>query len=721
MATHSEILEAFDQESSSIRRWRQIRAGILDVITNLPLLLGVAMVAVLILVAIYAPLLAPRNPFETRALMRIDGELQGAPFEPSETFLLGSDARGRDILSMLLYGARQTLVIGTVVVAARLVLGCVVGALAGWFTGSRFDRIAMAAADFSAAFPPLILGAILVFLFDIRKGMISFALALCFIGWGEIAQYVRSEFMVVRGQPYIEGARGIGLSEIAVIFRHAVPNVITSLIVLTALEMSAVLLLMGELGFLGIYVGGGTAAADRPTAFFDVPEWGGMLAGSWRYVRNKYWIPLYPALAFAFAILGFNLFGEGLRRLVEKGRVPISTVYSRRSLAVVALLVLSTMTVMNNIGPQAQQAHLAARFDERSAFRHIEILADKDLQGRPAGSAYELEAAEYIAAEMQSLGLLPAGDDGTYFQTFPISYTYLLETPQLEIVDANGNVLQSYVHREDFREIVSGNMGAGQAESREVVLVVGGISFKPGDKEAGIRPDRDDFRGVDVRGKIVLLVPDAVMPLQRSVAEIYERGGLGVLVPGTEDTRYHMKGSYIIWDDPRGPKLPTLLVSPQVADRLLSPQGRTQQQIREQIEAILARGEVPKISPIEIGISVRMSVQLAPYETRTSQNVLGYLPGSDPNYDWQIVILCGHYDHIAPDPNGTLYPGANDNASGVAVVLEVARLFQEVGYEPKQTVLFAAWGSEEIGLLGSRYYTRHPQFAPQNTIAVLNL
>ncbi len=717
-----ELRRAFEPEHSPLRRWRKVRAAALDVVTNLPLLLGFALVLALILVALYAPLLAPRNPFETRALVRIGGDMTAAPFSPSSEFPLGSDARGRDILSLLLYGARQTLVIATVVVAARLTLGCVIGALAGWYAGSRFDRVMMAAADFSAAFPALILGALLIFLFDIRNGMASFALALCFVGWGEIAQYVRSEFLVVRGQPYIEGARAVGLAEVSVIFRHAVPNVVTSLIVLAALEMSGVLLLLGELGFVGIFVGGGTTGelAERPTGFFDVPEWGAMLAGSWRYIRNKYWIPLYPAAAFAFAILGFNLFGEGLRRLVEKGRIPVSAIYSRRTLAVLALVILVVMTVMNNVGPQAAMAHLADGFDERQAYEHIQFLASDDLRGRPAGTPEADRAAQYIADRFAEYGLLPAGDDETYFQTFPISFTTLLDTPVLEIVDESGVTQESFTHRYDFREVVLGPAGGGAVENAEVVFVLGGISFHPTDKEAGLTPDRDDFRGADIRGKVVLLIPDPAMGTARAISEVLERGGVGVLIPAQDDDPTTMKGSYIS-DRPDEPKIPTFVIRSSVADRLLERSGRTLEEIRRQVERTRSRGQQPFIRPFDLGVRVRISLPLAPYVTRTTQNVLGYLPGSDPNYAWQTVIIGAHYDHLTPDPNGTLYAGANDNASGVAVVLEVARLLQEVGYRPKQTVLFAAWGAEELGLVGSRYYVRHPKFAPANTVAVLNL
>ncbi len=727
MAVRDEVLQAFEPEHSPVRRWRQIRAGLVDILTNVPLLLGTAMVLALILVALYAPVLAPHNPFEKLLMLREGGKWVGSPpYPPSDRFPLGSDADGRDILSLLLYGARQTLVIAATVVAARLTLGCTIGALAGWYPGSRFDRLAMAAADFSAAFPPLLLGAILVFLFDIRKGMLTFALALCFVGWGEVAQYIRSEFLVVRRQPYIEGARTIGLSEVSVIMRHAVPNVVTSLIVIAALEMSAVLLLLGELGFVGIFVGGGRLfgrdvdmGLDRPTTFFDVPEWGGMLAGSWRYVDSWYWIPLYPAAAFAFAILGFNLFGEGLRRLVEKGRIPVSAIYSRRTLAVIAAIVLSTMAVMNNVGPQAELARLAARFDEQRALAHIEVLASDAMRGRASGSPEDRLAAEYIARQFADLGLLPAGDNGTYFQTFAISYTRLLETPIFEWVDDQGHVLESFVHRQDFREMVSSGLGSGSVENAGVVFVLGGISYHEGDKIAGISPSRDDFRGVDVRGKVVLLVPDSTFLLSRPVQEIRERGGLGVLIPASIGAQMGMKGSYIV-DRPGEPTIPGLVIRRDLADRILASHGVTIREIVRRSEELRAQGKTPSLA-FDTGVRVRMRVSLLPWETRTTQNVLGYLPGSDPNYAWQTVIIGGHYDHIAPDPNGRIFAGAHDNASGVAVTLEVARLLQETGFRPKQTVLFAAWGAEELGLLGSKYYVTHPAFPPKNTIAVLNL
>ena len=727
MAIRDEVRQAFEPEKNPIRRWRQVRASILDIVTNVPLLLGFAMVAALLVVALYAPILAPRNPFETRVLMRINGDLEAAPFPPSDVFPLGSDARGRDILSMLLYGARQTLVIAAGVVAARLALGCIVGALAGWHPGSRFDRLAMSATDFSAAFPPLILGAILVILFDVRKGMISFAIALCFVGWGEVAQYVRSEFMVVRRQPYIEGARAMGLSETSVIMRHAIPNVVTSLIVLAALEMSAVLLLLGELGFVGIFVGGGSqfvadvgAGSDRPSTFFDVPEWGGMLAGAWHFIRNKYWIPLYPAAAFAFAILAFNLFGEGLRRLVEKGRIPVSAVYSRRTLAVVATVILVTMTVMNNVGPQAQLARMAGKFDERRALEHIRVLAAEDMHGRPAGSPDDHRAAEYIAAQFAELGLLPAGDDGTYFQSFQVPYITLEETPILEFVDAQGNVLESFTHRRDFREIVVDNLAWGRADNAKVVFVLGGISYREGDRLAGILPGRDDFRDVDVRGKVVLVIPDPAMALSRVVDEVRSRGGVGILIPASEGARMNMRGSYLI-EHPEQPMLPGLVINRQLADRMLASRGTTIAQITKTSQVYISQGKLPPRQDFDTGVRVRMAVPLSQPAWRTTQNVLGYIPGSDPNYSWQTVIVSAHYDHIGMDPSGTFYSGANDNASGVAVVIEVARLLRQVGYQPKQTVLFAAWGAEELGLLGSRYYVEHPKFAPKNTIAVLNV
>jgi len=689
------------------RRQRYVRAWLVDVFTNIPLLLGVLLVGGLLFVALYAPDLAPRNPLEVRPIMTIDGQRVVPPYAPSGVFTLGSDPQGRDILSLIIYGTRQTLVICTLVVLARLVVGLLMGAIAGWYQDTQTDRIIMSLGEFFSAFPTLILAIVLILLLDIRRGLPTFIIALGLVGWAEVAQYFRSEFIVIKEQPYIEGAQVVGLSRLSTLFRHALPNVIPSLVALTALEMGAVLLLLGELGFLGIFIGSGTATTDvtdRPTTYLDVPEWGGMLSNSWRYIRNLYWIPLYPAIAFFIAIFAFNLLGEGLRRLVERGRVPVHVFYSKHTIAIIAAIALTFMTVMNNIGPRAEMMRVAFGYDEQQALATITELAGGKYGGRRGGSPQEWAAAEWIAGQFQELGLEPMGDQGTYFQEFPVNYQELAATPTLVIEDKDGQPVLTGEHRGNFREIVGLHAGEGQAKHAEIVFIGGGRY----DHKLKI----DDMANMDLQGRVLMTTGagGAYEITQRAI----EHGAVGILIPTRSEHSVRMKSGFR--NDEADPRIPVFFISEEMADKILAPTGRHMRDLWE----MQGRGDtLPRFGT---GSRASMSLELERHPA-TSRNVLGYWPGADPNYAWQTVIICGHYDHIGQDPAGVVFPGAFDNASGVATVLEIARLWRESGFQPQRSVLFAAWGSEEMGLVGSRYFVEHPtsRVSLPNVTAVINI
>ncbi|MBU0490376.1 MAG: M20/M25/M40 family metallo-hydrolase [Chloroflexi bacterium] len=695
------------QRQAQERRQRHVKAWLTDVFTNAPLLLGLLLVGGLLFVAMYAQDLAPRNPLEVRPVMTIDGQRTVPPYVPSDTFPLGSDPQGRDILSQILYGTRQTLLICALVVLARLVTGLLLGAIAGWYQDSRADRLIMSVGEFMSAFPVLILAIVLILLLDIRRGLPTFIIALGMVGWAEVAQYFRSEFIVIKEQPYIEGARVLGLSRLSTLFRHALPNVIPSLVALTALEMSAALLILGELGFLNIFIGSGTIStdiSDRPTSYLDVPEWGGMLAGSWRFIRNKTWIPLYPAVAFFIAIFAFNLLGEGLRRLIERGRVPVHVFYSKHTFAIIAAIALTFMTVMNNVGPRADMMRVAFAFDEQRALASITELAGGDYGGRRTGSPEEQGAAEWIASQFQELGLKPMGDDDTYFQAFPVNYQELAATPTLVIEDKDNQPVLVGEHRGNFREIVGYNAGEGQAEHAEIVFIGGGrYDFKL---------KIDDMTNMNLQGRV--LMTTGAGGIYEIAARAVEHGAVGILLPTPNETRTQMKGSY--QNDEAEPRLPVFVISEEMADTILAPTGRHMQDLwtMEQRGDILPR--------FGTGSRASMSLELERHPA-TSHNVLGYWPGADPNYAWQTVVICGHYDHLGQDPDGTVFHGAYDNASGVAVGLEIARLWREQGFQPQRSVLFAAWGGEEQGLIGSYYFTQHPtsRLPLGNVTAVLNI
>ena len=322
-----------------------------DVVLNLPLVIGALIVAALFAIVLFGPLWAPENPYlvGTRGLLLVDGELTSPPWPPSAEQPLGSDQWGRDILSLLLYGTRNTLVACTFITMARLILGLILGTIAGWNEGSLADRTIMGAIGVTTSLPMLLTGMILIFALDIRRGISVFILALCLLGWGEIAQYIRSEFLTLRQRPFIEGARAVGLRGVSIAVRHIIPNILPQLIVLALLEMGAVLMVLGELGFVGVFMGGGTRqenSLERLVTIPDIPEWGAMMADSRLWARAKPWMVFYPALAFFVAVVGFNALGEGLRRLIERAAVNTAFLLSRRMLVVVALVTAATVYIV---------------------------------------------------------------------------------------------------------------------------------------------------------------------------------------------------------------------------------------------------------------------------------------------------------------------------------------------------------------------------------------
>ncbi len=338
-------------------------------------------------------------------------------------------------------------------------------------------------------------------------------------------------------------------------------------------------------------------------------------------------------------------------------------------------------------GPEAL-VRLALAFDPEAALGHVHELTAERYAGRRAGTEGACLAADYIAARFRQVGLQPAGDDGSYFQQFTLNYLDLAATPELALLNQDGSVSQAFRHHQDFRELVGGRAGAGTVRG-ELVYV--------GYAEAA------DLSRIDLRGRLVLCQPANT---RQAIERAISRGAAAVLAVADEAT-IRRRGSYLPVGP--GPAAPCLLVSAAAADRLLRAAGRS-------LDSASTVGQ-----PFPTGVTVHVSVPLASNPHAQGRNVLGLWPGADPALADQVLILGAHYDHLGRDPDGTLYPGAIDNASGVAVLLEIARVWREQGYRPRLNVLFAAWDAEEAGLLGSAYYVAHPRYPLQQTRAMIQL
>jgi peptide/nickel transport system permease protein len=664
---------------------------------NIPLIVGGLMVLGLIAILFFGPFLAPSSPFHMQGLIIKDGELLAPPFAPGESFPWGSDPLGRDMLSLILSGAQQTLILATLAVAARTLVGVILGAIAGWSEGSRLDRFILGLAEVISAFPTLLLAMILILAFGIRQGMPPFIIALCFVGWGEIMQFVRSEVISIRPRPYIESAVAVGARTPRIIGRHILPHLFSALISIIALEMGAVLMLLGELGFIGIFIGGGTRLAhDAITLLYsDVPEWGALLSNVRYYARSYPWTVFVPAMAFFVAILSFNLFGEGFRRSVEKGHLVFSRFINRYTVGFAVVAIVGFNWLSNNSGSMPFYKRSASEFDSARAMEHLDVLTDPSMEGRALGSEGMDAAADYIAAEFEALGLQPAGEAGTYFQTRKRSFEVLEAIPQLTIHDGGPDLVPG----QDFAAYPGRNATAGEADCPLLFIGLGEpIQGTPG----SWRYPYPDLEGADYSNQTLVVASDFEAWWLAGWTEC----GMIVIAQDHVDLsrRYTLSGRSGMGLDfnfnPVGEESPYLWISQEVAHRILATSSLTLEELQE-TRATLGPGEVWEV-PLEG--RVQFSVQGTIVEKHPVRNVLGYLPGWH-GYDFctdclgkRVIVVLVQYDSPPLGPEGDFYPAANDNASGVALMLELIRLIQETDYSPPKTFYFAAYSGEGLDL-----------------------
>jgi peptide/nickel transport system permease protein len=255
---------------------------------------GLCIIAALLLVAAFAPLIATHDPIA----QVLDNRLQA----PSLAHFFGTDALGRDIFSRIIYGARVTLVIVLLVVATVGPLGLVIGASAGYL-GGWVDTLLMRVTDVFLAFPRLVLA--LAFVAALGPGLENAVLAIAFTAWPPYARVARAETLIVRNADYIAAVRLQGASQARIVLRHIIPLCLPSLIVRTTLDMAGIILIAAGLGFLGL-------GAQPPT-----PEWGAMISVGREQIFDQWWVATFPGLAICIVALGFNLFGDALRDVLD--------------------------------------------------------------------------------------------------------------------------------------------------------------------------------------------------------------------------------------------------------------------------------------------------------------------------------------------------------------------------------------------------------------------
>lgn len=256
-------------------------------------LVGAAIVAIMFLLAVLAPLLAG-DP----GAIDISRRLQ----PPSWHFPLGTDDLGRDVLARILYGARISLLVGFVAVGIASLIGIVLGALAGYY-GRWVDGLLMRFVDIMLCFPTFFL--ILAVIAFLEPSIWNIMIIIGLTGWMGVARLVRAEFLSLRERDFVQAARALGASDGRLIFRHILPNALSPVLVSATLGVAGAILTESALSFLGIGV-------QPPT-----PSWGNMLISGKQTLGTAWWLSAFPGLAILITVLGYNLLGEGIRDALD--------------------------------------------------------------------------------------------------------------------------------------------------------------------------------------------------------------------------------------------------------------------------------------------------------------------------------------------------------------------------------------------------------------------
>jgi peptide/nickel transport system permease protein len=252
------------------------------------------MTIIIFLVAIFASALSPYDPDKTDVSLKLK--------PPSSRFYLGTDQLGRDVLSRMLHGSRISLTVGFIAVAISILIGILVGATAGYY-GGWVDSFLMRFVDTMLCFPSFFL--ILTIVAVLGPNIINIMVVIGITSWEGTARFVRAEFLSLRERDFVQAAKALGVKDFRIIFRHILPNALAPVFVTATLGVASAILIEASLSFLGFGV--------QPPA----PSWGNILTEGRTYIFDAWWLTVFPGFAILFAVLSFNLVGDGLRDALD--------------------------------------------------------------------------------------------------------------------------------------------------------------------------------------------------------------------------------------------------------------------------------------------------------------------------------------------------------------------------------------------------------------------
>ena len=271
-----------------------IKNFIKDGLKNKTFCIGFFIFISVLFIAIFADIIAPYSYDEMEIINKLTS--------PNQQHLFGTDRYGRDVFSRIVFGSRIALKVGLIVVIIESIIGISLGLLAGYYGGVT-NKIILFVTDLTWSMPPIILALAIITM--LGPSLNNVVISIAIVSWAQFTRIVRAKTQSLKNMPFVEAARAFGENDLNIILRYILPNVMPSIIVITTLALPSAILLTSSLGFLGL-------GAQPP-----LPDWGVILSNGIPFIRKAPWITIFPGLAIAYTVLGFNLIGEGLRDILD--------------------------------------------------------------------------------------------------------------------------------------------------------------------------------------------------------------------------------------------------------------------------------------------------------------------------------------------------------------------------------------------------------------------
>jgi membrane dipeptidase len=350
------------------------------------------------------------------------------------------------------------------------------------------------------------------------------------------------------------------------------------------------------------------------------------------------------------------------------------------------------------------------------AYEHVRYLASDEFKGRKSGTPEYAKAAEYVAAKMKEYGLRPGGENGSWYQEVP--FKNWSDFGQPVRLETTAPQRRTYFPGRDRDFIPIYGTGSGIA-SGKVAFAGYGIASE--------KPSWNDYHDLDVQGRIVVILPedppwfdDAAAKertLEKKVKLAAEKGAVGLIEADLSDFAQPSERRRRM-ERLRPDTCPAGFIVMRAKLSFVDDVFYLSRKSWRDAASKILRLKTPRSFLADA--SIEMEAHFV-QEERKAVNVIGLLPGRDPELKKEYILLGGHLDHLGVGLDGFIYPGADDNAVSAAAILETVRVLVASGFSPRRSIVFASWAGEELGLIGSRYYTDHPLFPLNKTVVYLNI